>query len=209
MKELIVGTGNVAKKKALQSVFASLGVTIRGTDDLGISLDIQEDGATAQENSRKKALAYAQVAMQSVLSFDNALYLDGIAVSEQPGIHTRRIPGKADRATDEELLAFYAHTIKQVGGRINGQWEYAICLADAQARVKEKTFLTQRIFVAEPSMALIAGYPLASLQIDPESGKYIAEMMEEEQSAFWQNTIGKPLVDFVQEAEHTFFFQER
>lgn len=75
MKELIIGTGNKAKKKAFRSVFAPLGITILGTDELGISLDIQEDGSTAQENARKKSLAYAQAVDRPVLSLDNALYL--------------------------------------------------------------------------------------------------------------------------------------
>lgn len=71
MKELIIGTGNEAKNKAFRSVFAPLGITILGNDELGISLDIQENGSTAQENARKKSLAYAQAAGRPVLSLDN------------------------------------------------------------------------------------------------------------------------------------------
>lgn len=208
MKELIIGTGNKAKKKAFRSVFAPLGITILGTDELGISLDIQEDGSTAQENARKKSLAYAQAVDRPVLSLDNALYLQGLSEDEQPGIHTRRVPEKRGRATDEELLAFYAKTVQQLGGRIEGYWEYAICLADAQGRTLEKTFRTQRIFVAETSPVLLPGYPLESIQIDPVSGMYISEMTEEEQASFWQKTIGEPLVAFIREAEQSFLASE-
>ena len=70
-----------------------------GTDNLGIVLEIEEDGTTAQENARKKSLLYARAVGQPVLSLDNALYLQGLSKDEQPGIHTRRIPGKAGRAT--------------------------------------------------------------------------------------------------------------
>ena len=204
MKDLIIGTGNAAKKKAIQSVLTPLGITIKGTDDLGIALAIQEDGTTAQENARKKSLLYAQAVGQPVLSVDNALYLEGLPPDEQPGIHTRRVPGKTGRATDEDLLEFYARTIKALGGRINGHWEYALCLADAQGCVCEQSFFSPRIFVSEPSACLLPGYPLESLQLDPKSGKYIAEMPEEEQAAFWQKTIGQALVDFVQEAQRSF-----
>ncbi len=203
MKELIIGTGNAAKKKAIQSVLAPLGITIKGTDDLSITLDIQEDGSTAQENARKKALLYARAVGQPVLSVDNALYLQGLPENEQPSIHTRRIPGKIGRATDEELLAFYARTIEALGGKTKGYWEYGLCLANAQGSIFEKSFFSHRLFVAQPSSHLLPGYPLESLQIDPESGKYISEMTEEEQASFWQESIGKFIVDFVQEAERS------
>ncbi|MFL5802701.1 MAG: hypothetical protein ACJ8CR_13285, partial [Roseiflexaceae bacterium] len=41
------------------------------------------------------------------------------------------------------------------------------------------------------------GYPLESLQIEPEGGKYISEMTSEEQDAFWQRIVGKELCLFV------------
>jgi inosine/xanthosine triphosphate pyrophosphatase family protein len=52
MNELIIGTGNAAKKKAIQATLAPLGITIVGTGDLGIALEIAEDGASARENAR-------------------------------------------------------------------------------------------------------------------------------------------------------------
>lgn len=63
---------------------------------------------------------------------------------------------------------------------IQGHWEYALCMADTQGYIVEKTCLSPRIFVREPCVALLPGYPLESLQIEPESGKYIAEMSEDE-----------------------------
>lgn len=200
MKEIVIGTGNPAKKKAVQSALAPLGILVKGSDDLGLALDITEDGSTAQENARKKSLAYARAAGQPVLSIDNALYLEGLPADEQPGINTRRVPGHAGRASDEELLAHYAQKIGELGGRIDGYWEYAVCLATPDGRVFETTFLVYRKFVSQPGPNRVAGYPLESIQIEPESGKYIADMPEAEQDAFWQKGIGKQLCDFVAEA---------
>ncbi len=200
MDELIIGTSNAAKKKAIGSVLAPLGITVKGTDDLAVSLHIPEDGATAQENARKKAFAYARAIGRPVLSIDNALYLQGLCDEEQPGVHTRRVPGKAGRATDEELLAFYSIRVKELGGRVSGHWEYALCMADPDGQVTEKVFLSPRLFVSEPTATMLPGYPLESIQIDPASGRYIAEMTDEEQAAFWQREIGGQIVEFVQEA---------
>jgi hypothetical protein len=38
---------------------------------------------------------------------------------------------------------------------------------------------------------------LESIQIDPETGKYISEMTTEEQAEFWQRTLGSKLCSFV------------
>lgn len=203
-RELIIGTGNAAKKKAIQSALSPLDITVRGTDDLGIFLDVPEDGQTVQANARQKSLAYAQVVGQPVLSMDNALYLQGLPDDEQPGIRTRRIPGSTTRPTDAELLTYYTRKIKALGNMIHGHWEYALCMADTQGQMVEKTYLSPRLFVSEPCAALLPGYPLESLQIEPESGKYIAEMSENEQAAFWQKGIGQFLADFVQEAYRIF-----
>ncbi|HEU5227883.1 MAG TPA: non-canonical purine NTP pyrophosphatase [Ktedonobacteraceae bacterium] len=204
MNELIIGTGNTAKKNAMRAALAPLGIAVKGTDDLGISLHIPEDGATAQENARKKALAYAEALDRPVLSIDNALYLQGLSDDEQPGIHTRRVPGKTGRATDEELLAYYSAKVKTLGGTIKGRWEYALCIATPDGQVMEQVFLSPRLFVNEPCASMLPGYPLESIQIEPESGKYIAEMTNEEQDAFWQRQIGGQIAQFVQEASRTY-----
>lgn len=200
MKEIIVGTSNPAKKDMVRAALLPIGVAVRGTDDLGISLQIDEDGITAQENARKKSLAYSQATNGIVLSIDNALYLEGLSDEEQPGINTRRIPGKAGRATDEELLNFYSKKIMELGGRVNGRWEFAVCIATPSGQLIEKTIISPRKFVSKPSQSLLPGYPLESIQIDPHSQRYISEMSSEEQALFWQEIVGKDLCELVQAA---------
>lgn len=198
MDEVIVGTSNPAKQQMFRDALAPLCVHVRGTNDLGIVVDVDEDGATAQENARKKSLAYVQVAGALVVSIDNALFFDGVPDGEQPGVATRRVPGADGRLSDDALLAYYAERIAQLGGRVGGYWEFAICAADAQGHVFETTIRSRRTFVSTPSSVMIPGYPLESLQIDPESGRYCSELSAEEQAAFWQRAIGVEVCAFMQ-----------
>jgi inosine/xanthosine triphosphate pyrophosphatase family protein len=201
MHELVIGTSNPAKKQMIRSALLPLGLAVRGVDDYGIALDIEEDGCSAQANARKKSLAYADALGRPVLSMDNALYLRGLADAEQPGIHTGRIGGRPRRATDQELLAHYAALIGRLGNRIDGHWEFAACFATEDGRIFEKTIISPRTFVSAPSQVMIPGYPLESLQIDHESGKYISEMTPAEQEEFWQRIVGKELCAFVQRVQ--------
>lgn len=197
MRRIVIGTGNPAKKQAVQSALQPVNIRVVGTDELNVTLDIVEDGATVQENARKKSLAYAQAIGQPVLSIDNALYLDGLDDRDQPGIETRKVAGIDGRATDEQLLDHYARLIDRLGGEVNGRWEYAVCIATSDGMLFETTMESPRRFVSVPSGKMIAGYPLESIQIDPDTGQYISEMSQGEQDAFWQKMIGGKLSAFV------------
>src|SRR3989338_1275761 len=93
MKEIMVGTTNEAKVKQIRGALFSLGVSVKGVTDKSLLPDVKEDGNTAQENAKKKAVAYAQALNKAVLSMDNALYFKGLPDDEQPGVNVRRING--------------------------------------------------------------------------------------------------------------------
>lgn len=195
MKKLIIGTTNPAKVAQLRGALSSINVQVEGIDKKSLP-EVIEDGSTVQENARKKATAYAKVTGQTVFSMDNALYLDGLSPENQPGIHVRRIGGSL-AADDAELLEHGVSLIESLGGKATGYWEYGICIAQPDGKVFEMTLKTPRIFTSKKSTKVISGYPLESIQIDPETNKYISEMTSEEQATFWQKNIGSKLCAFV------------
>ncbi len=195
MKKLIIGTTNPAKVAQLRSALSSIDVQVEGIDKKSLP-EVIEDGATVQENARKKATTYAKATGQTVFSMDNALYLDGLSPENQPGIHVRRIGGSL-AADDAELLEHGVSLIESLGGKATGYWEYGICVAQPDGKVFEMTLKTPRIFTSKKSTKVISGYPLESIQIDPETNKYISEMTSEEQATFWQKNIGSKLCAFV------------
>lgn len=201
MKEITFGTTNEAKIKQVRGALSPSGIIVNGVLDKSLLPEVVEDGKTASENARKKSLAYAKALNKTVFSMDNALYLDGLTPEEQPALNVRRIGGTTNRPTDQEMLDYYSSLIKKLGGSINGYWEFGICIANPQGEFKETVIKSPRTFVSEPSKTMIEGYPLESIQIDQNSGRYISEMSQEEQDVFWQNAIGKPLLEFVQSVE--------
>ena len=198
MKEIVFGTLNEAKIKQVRGVLFPAGIEVIGVSNKELLPEVVEDGKTAVENARKKALAYAKALNKNIFSMDNALYLEGLEDSQQPGLNVRRLIGHSGRPTDEEMVNYYSKLIKSLGEKINGYWEYGFCIAIPNGSYKETTIKTPRIYVSNPSSVIQPGYPLKSLQIEPESGKYMSEMTKEEQNAFWQRAIGKPLLKFVQ-----------
>lgn len=198
MKEILFGTINEAKLKQVRGALSPAGIIVEGVRDKSLLPEVIEDGKTASDNARKKSITYAKVLRKTVFSMDNALYIDGLSQNEQPGTNVRRIKGCSERPTDQEMLEYYSQLIEKLGTRVNGYWEFGICIANPQEEYKETIIKSPRIFVNKPSQIMIPGYPLESIQIEPETGKYISEMTQKEQDRFWQKAIGKSLLEFVQ-----------
>ncbi len=196
MKEIVVGTKNSAKVEQIRGALLGL-VDVVGIPNSGELPEVTEDGPTARDNSRKKALTYAQILRKPVLSMDNALYFKELEGNEsQPGLNVRRLNGEG-RASDEEMIAYYSKLVESLGGKAEAWWEFAVCVATPEGKLFEKTIVSPRIFVSVPSNSIVEGYPLESIQVDPVSGKYISEMNSDEQSDFWKRNIGRPLFKFV------------
>lgn len=198
MKEIIYGTTNPAKIAQVKDVLEPLGFKIRGLADFDKKIVVDEDGQTADENARKKAMAYSKEINEPVLSMDVALYIQGLPDDQQPGLHVRRLQDN-ERATDEELIEHYSKLVDQLGGRADAYWRYAFALAWPNSKCTSFVHDSPRIFVSKPSEKIVTGYPTESLLLDPDSGKYISELSSNEMAAFWRKTVGAPLVQFVKE----------
>lgn len=200
MKKFIFGTTNQAKVLQMRGVLAPAGIDIKGVADKSMLPEVVEDGKTANENARKKALAYAKALNKTVFSMDNALYINGLPDDKQPALNVRRIDGKT-ATTDEEMIEYYSKLIDSLGGKAEGYWESGVCIATPEGEYKEITIISLRKFVSIPTNKRQTGYPLESIQIDPDTDKYIADMTQEEQDLFWQKAIGDKLLEFVKSLE--------
>ncbi len=199
-ESLILGSRNAAKLEMVRAILSPAGIAITGAGEMGLHPQVKENGTTPEANARRKALAYLALTGRPVLAVDNALYFDGLPEEEQPGLHVRRIPGSEGRPSDEALLRYYQALIRRLGGQVRGTWLFAFALARPDHPLETLSLRTPRLFVGEPSPRLLPGYPLESLQIDPQTGRYISEMNEEERAAFWQRTLGEALRAFIQRA---------
>lgn len=201
-KELIIGTTNQAKVLQIKGALAPANINVVGIENKSLLPEVAEDGKTANENARKKALAYAEALGQTVFSMDNALYFNGLSDDKQPGLNVRRMPGYSDRPTDEDMIEYYSRLVANLGGAVDGYWEFGVCIATPDGKYVETLIKSPRKFVSTPSDKRQPGYPLESIQIDPVSGKYIAEMTQSEQDVFWQKAIGEKLLEFVKSNFH-------
>jgi len=199
MYSLIFATSNQAKVDQIKGALSPHGITVRGIDKASI-IDIVEDGETAQENARKKAVAYASHLNTTVLSMDNALYFDQ-NIGIQPGIHVRRIPGLDGRPTDQQMIDYYSSILSQHGDSVLAHWDFALCIASPNGEYRETVIRSDRVFTCQITPYRIPGYPLESMQVDPETDMFIAAMSKTQKAEFWQRAIGQKLYEFVRSVD--------
>jgi XTP/dITP diphosphohydrolase len=96
---LLVATQNPGKVREFRLLLAPLRATLCFPSELGLNLEIAEDGITYADNARQKALAYALASGLPSLADDSGLEVD--ALGGAPGIHSARYASghDADRVT--------------------------------------------------------------------------------------------------------------
>ena len=105
MRSIILATHNKGKVTEIKELLASLGLKVYTPADLGLTLDVVEDGHSYAENATKKAVAFAQISGMPALGDDSGLEVD--ALHGQPGLHSHRfcpIPNATDADRRKYLL---------------------------------------------------------------------------------------------------------
>ncbi|MCI9389276.1 MAG: RdgB/HAM1 family non-canonical purine NTP pyrophosphatase [Lachnospiraceae bacterium] len=92
MKKLIFATSNAGKMKEVRSILADTGYEILSMKEAGIQVEVQEDGATFEENALIKARAVHEISHTLVLADDSGLEIDHLG--KEPGVHSSRYMGE-------------------------------------------------------------------------------------------------------------------
>ena len=93
-------TNNAKKLKEIQRILNALGHDAKTLKELGIEVEIEENGTTFAENALIKAKTIAEICNMPTISDDSGLevdYLDGA-----PGVYTARYAG--EHCTDDDNI---------------------------------------------------------------------------------------------------------
>jgi len=92
MSRLIIATNNEGKVKEIKAILGDFYDEVLSLKDVGISLDVVEDGETFLANAIKKAVEAATVTRCDTLADDSGLCVD--ALFGAPGIYSARYAGE-------------------------------------------------------------------------------------------------------------------
>ncbi len=103
MRKLLLATGNPGKLVELRALLAELPVELVSPGEIGVALDVLEDGATYVDNAVKKAAAFAAAGGLAALADDTGLEVE--ALKGAPGLHSKRYLS-GEGATDAARRAY-------------------------------------------------------------------------------------------------------
>ncbi len=91
-KRIVFATGNAGKIKEINMIMADTGMEVISMKDAGITVDIDEDGSTYEENALIKARAVAACTGDIVMADDSGLEIDYL--NKEPGVYSARYLGE-------------------------------------------------------------------------------------------------------------------
>lgn len=99
IRRIVFATGNAGKIREIQAILADLGLEVLSVKDVGIRLEVEENGSTYEENALIKARAAAACLGESgqrgdtaVMADDSGLEIDYL--NKEPGVYSARYMGE-------------------------------------------------------------------------------------------------------------------
>ena len=88
MRSVLIATNNVGKVDEIMALLGGLDLRLITPAELGLTLEVVEDGQSYAENAAKKALAFAQASRLVAIGDDSGLEVD--ALGGAPGLRSHR-----------------------------------------------------------------------------------------------------------------------
>jgi XTP/dITP diphosphohydrolase len=105
---LLIATTNQGKQREYRALLAELPAELVFPNDLGIDLEVVEDGATYRENAAKKAVALCRASGLVSMADDSGLEVE--ALGGEPGVRSSRYAGEG--ADDPRRRAFLLEKLR-------------------------------------------------------------------------------------------------
>lgn len=178
MDRIVFATGNQGKMREIREILGDLGLEVCSMKEAGISIDIEENGETYEENAMIKARAVAAQAQEDlVMADDSGLEVDYLG--GEPGIYSARYLGE-----DTSYRIKNADLIKRLDGvpdeKRTARFVCAIAAVLPDGReLTARAVIEGRIGYEERGEG---GFGYDPIFYVPDLGKSTAELTEEEKN---------------------------
>lgn len=102
MTKIIVATQNQGKVKEIKAVLGDLPVEVYTMGEVGLDMDIEENGTTFEANAIIKAEALREYTDAIVIADDSGLEIDYL--NKEPGVYSARYLGKDTPYTEKNQI---------------------------------------------------------------------------------------------------------
>lgn len=136
VRRIIFATGNQGKMKEIREIMQDLNVEVVSLKDIGLEVDIEENGTTFEENAMIKAKTIMELTKEVVMADDSGLEVDYLG--KAPGVYSARYLGE-----DTPYTIKNNHIIKELE-EVEGQDRSARFVSVIACVLPDGTTLTTR-----------------------------------------------------------------
>jgi len=170
-----LATNNPHKVGEITGLLAGIGVRLLTPAELGIRLEVAEDGASYEANALKKARVLARLSGLPAIADDSGLEVE--ALDGGPGIHSSRFAGAgADDAANRRLL------LERLAGRDpeqrRGRIVCTAVLVTAAPEIREVVCRGEWRGVITEQERGMSGFGYDPVFLIPDEGRTVAELGE-------------------------------
>lgn len=167
-KEIIVASNNKGKIREIQDILKEYKVI--SMKDIGIDIEIEEDGETFAENALIKAKTIAKMTGKLCIADDSGLCME--AFDGFPGIKTARFLG--ENATQEERNKYIVEKVQGLP-REKRKAKFVCTIALVTPEKEEKTFTGELDGYITTEIRVEGGFGMDPI-FELEDGKTLAEI---------------------------------
>jgi XTP/dITP diphosphohydrolase len=181
--KLLIATNNHGKIEELQDLLKNIDCVLVTPADIGLDLDVVEDGLTYAENATKKAVAFAKASNLISLADDSGLEVD--ALNGEPGLYSARY-GSNDgkKLSDVERRRYLLHKLQDNPRPWTARFKATIAIAIPKMNERPVLHLTEGICEGEiiPEERGTGGFGYDPIFLLNGLGKTMAELDMDEKN---------------------------
>jgi len=177
MTKILLATNNRGKIIELEDLLKELGLELILPSDIGLNMDVLEDGRTYSDNARKKAAAFAAGCGFLALADDSGLEVQ--ALGGKPGLHSKRYTSELD-ASDADRRALLIKNLRGKARPWRAEFHAAVAIADPAGGVTVANGICPGEII--PEQRGTGGFGYDPIFLVDGTGKTMAELSLDEKN---------------------------
>ena len=177
LSKLLLATRNPGKARELAVLLQGVPFTITTPQEEGIALEVEETGATFEENAALKARAFAAASGLLTLADDSGLEVD--ALGGEPGVLSARYAGP--QASDEDRVRYLLGKLQGIRwNKRHAHFRSVIAVAEPTGNLKLFEGACEGVITLEPRGT--GGFGYDPVFYIPSLKKSMGELSPEEKN---------------------------
>jgi len=179
MTKLLIATNNQGKVQELHELLQGMDIELVTPSQIGLDLDVLEDGLTYAENATKKAIAFAKASNLISLADDSGLEVD--ALNGAPGFYSARYGStNGEKLSDADRRKYLLSKLQDRPRPWTARFHATIAIAIPNGDIHLAVGICEGEII--PTERGIGGFGYDPIFLLPELKKTMAELSMDEKN---------------------------